>query len=236
MAARRHAADRDIPGLPVPDRAGAAGPRDRSRRDADAEQRARQQGSGRWLLDDRAGDARQCDRGCRRARRPGSALYSRAGVGADVRARSGRASRLRRQRRRADELPAIPAASAARRGRDRCAACAGLAGAARSAELCAPSSPACESVDRQPGRMTTAPACASALPALAAATTWRCGCSTALSPTRMRLSGRAESRLGFGEGEAIVTLTALPRRPHATSLSIRRRGRRQDRRLRPAHA
>jgi 2-furoyl-CoA dehydrogenase large subunit len=29
-------------------------------------------------------------------------------------------------------------------------------------------------------------------------------------PARMRLSGRAESRLGFGEGEAIVTLTALP--------------------------
>jgi 2-furoyl-CoA dehydrogenase large subunit len=29
-------------------------------------------------------------------------------------------------------------------------------------------------------------------------------------PERMRLSGRAESRLGFGEGEAIVTLAALP--------------------------
>jgi 2-furoyl-CoA dehydrogenase large subunit len=29
-------------------------------------------------------------------------------------------------------------------------------------------------------------------------------------PERMRLSGRAESRLGSGEGEAIVTLTPLP--------------------------
>ena len=29
-------------------------------------------------------------------------------------------------------------------------------------------------------------------------------------PERMRLSGRAASRLGFGEGEAIVTLAALP--------------------------
>jgi carbon monoxide dehydrogenase subunit G len=38
-------------------------------------------------------------------------------------------------------------------------------------------------------------------------------------PTRMRLSGRAESRLGFGEGEAIVTLSALPR--GRTNLSYR---------------
>jgi 2-furoyl-CoA dehydrogenase large subunit len=29
-------------------------------------------------------------------------------------------------------------------------------------------------------------------------------------PERIRLSGRAESRLGFGAGEAIVSLTALP--------------------------
>jgi 2-furoyl-CoA dehydrogenase large subunit len=29
-------------------------------------------------------------------------------------------------------------------------------------------------------------------------------------PERIRLSGRAESRVGFGEGEAIVSLTALP--------------------------
>ena len=38
-------------------------------------------------------------------------------------------------------------------------------------------------------------------------------------PTRMRLSGRAESRLGFGEGEAIVTLSALPQ--GRTNLSYR---------------
>ena len=30
-------------------------------------------------------------------------------------------------------------------------------------------------------------------------------------PERMRLSGRAESRLGFGEGEAIITLMHCPR-------------------------